>query len=66
MRDYAILMRQYWEFCRGCNVQLFCSGLTKRSDIVAIEINPRVSRSGSKATGYPIAKIVSKLALDTT
>ena len=35
-------------------------------DIIAIEINPRVSRSSalaSKATGYPIAKIASKLAI---
>ena len=38
----------------------------EKEDIVAIEINPRVSRSSalaSKATGYPIAKIASKLAL---
>jgi carbamoyl-phosphate synthase large subunit len=35
-------------------------------EIIAIEINPRVSRSSalaSKATGYPIAKIAAKLAL---
>ncbi len=35
-------------------------------EIIAIEINPRVSRSSalaSKATGYPIAKIASKLAI---
>jgi carbamoyl-phosphate synthase large subunit len=35
-------------------------------DIIAIEINPRVSRSSalaSKATGYPIAKIAAKLAI---
>jgi carbamoylphosphate synthase large subunit len=35
--------------------------LTKKEDIVAIEINPRVSRSSalaSKATGYPIAKLL--------
>ena len=34
--------------------------------IIVIEINPRVSRSSalaSKATGYPIAKIASKLAI---
>jgi carbamoyl-phosphate synthase large subunit len=38
----------------------------EKEDIVAIEINPRVSRSSalaSKATGYPIAKIATKLAL---
>ena len=35
-------------------------------EIIAIEINPRVSRSSalaSKATGYPIAKIAAKLAI---
>jgi carbamoyl-phosphate synthase large subunit len=38
----------------------------EKEDIIAIEINPRVSRSSalaSKATGYPIAKIASKLAI---
>ena len=38
----------------------------KRKEIIAIEINPRVSRSSalaSKATGYPIAKIAAKLAI---
>ena len=39
---------------------------TDNQDIIGIEINPRVSRSSalaSKATGYPIAKIASKLAI---
>ena len=38
----------------------------EKEDIIAIEINPRVSRSSalaSKATGYPIAKIAAKLAI---
>ncbi len=66
MRDYAILMmRSIGNFAGGCNVQ-FAVSPDKKEDIVAIEINPRVSRSSalaSKATGYPIAKIASKLAL---
>ena len=66
MRDYAILMmRSIGNFAGGCNVQ-FAVSPDENEDIVAIEINPRVSRSSalaSKATGYPIAKVASKLAL---
>lgn len=66
MRDMAILMmRSIGNFAGGCNVQ-FAVSPDEQEDIVAIEINPRVSRSSalaSKATGYPIAKIASKLAL---
>ena len=66
MRDYSILMmRSIGNFAGGCNVQ-FAVSPDEKEDIVAIEINPRVSRSSalaSKATGYPIAKIASKLAL---
>ncbi len=66
MRDYAILMmRSIGNFAGGCNVQ-FAVSPDDKEDIVAIEINPRVSRSSalaSKATGYPIAKVASKLAL---
>ena len=66
MRDYAILMmRSIGNFAGGCNVQ-FAVSPDDKEDIVAIEINPRVSRSSalaSKATGYPIAKIATKLAL---
>ncbi|MEY4012461.1 MAG: Carbamoyl-phosphate synthase large chain [Bacteroidota bacterium] len=66
MRDMAILMmRSIGNFAGGCNVQ-FAVSPDEKEDIVAIEINPRVSRSSalaSKATGYPIAKIASKLAL---
>ena len=66
MRNYAILMmRSIGNFAGGCNVQ-FAVSPDEKEDIVAIEINPRVSRSSalaSKATGYPIAKIASKLAL---
>ncbi|WP_277632708.1 carbamoyl-phosphate synthase large subunit [Avrilella dinanensis] len=66
MRDMAIkMMRGIGNFAGGCNVQ-FAVSPDEKEDIVAIEINPRVSRSSalaSKATGYPIAKIASKLAL---
>ena len=66
LRDMAIkMMRSIGNFAGGCNVQ-FAVSPDEKEDIVAIEINPRVSRSSalaSKATGYPIAKIASKLAL---
>jgi len=66
MRDMAIkMMRSIGNFAGGCNVQ-FAVSPDKNEDIIAIEINPRVSRSSalaSKATGYPIAKIASKLAI---
>jgi carbamoyl-phosphate synthase large subunit len=66
MRDMAIKMiRNIGEFAGGCNVQ-FAVSPDENEDIIAIEINPRVSRSSalaSKATGYPIAKIASKLAI---
>ncbi len=66
MRDMAILMmRSIGNFAGGCNVQ-FAVSPDEAEDIIAIEINPRVSRSSalaSKATGYPIAKIASKLAI---
>ncbi len=66
MRDMAIrMMRAIGNFAGGCNVQ-FAVSPDDQEDIIAIEINPRVSRSSalaSKATGYPIAKIASKLAI---
>lgn len=69
MRDHAILMmRSIGNFAGGCNVQ-FAVSPDDAEDIIAIEINPRVSRSSalaSKATGYPIAKIASKLAIGYT
>jgi len=65
MRNQAILMmRSIGNFAGGCNVQFSVDPATE--DIIAIEINPRVSRSSalaSKATGYPIAKIAAKLAI---
>ncbi len=69
MRDMAIkMMRSIGNFAGGCNVQ-FAVSPDEKEDIVAIEINPRVSRSSalaSKATGYPIAKIAAKLAIGYT
>ncbi len=66
MRDMAInMMRSIGNFAGGCNVQFAISN-DENEDIIAIEINPRVSRSSalaSKATGYPIAKIAAKLAI---
>lgn len=69
MRDMAIkMMRNIGDFAGGCNVQ-FAVSPDEAEDIIAIEINPRVSRSSalaSKATGYPIAKIATKLAIGYT
>ena len=69
MRDMAIhMMRSIGDFAGGCNVQ-FAVSPDENEDIIAIEINPRVSRSSalaSKATGYPIAKIATKLAIGYT
>jgi carbamoyl-phosphate synthase large subunit len=69
MRDMAIhMMRSIGDFEGGCNVQ-FAVSPDEKEDIIAIEINPRVSRSSalaSKATGYPIAKVATKLAIGYT
>ncbi|MBL7735894.1 MAG: carbamoyl-phosphate synthase large subunit, partial [Chitinophagaceae bacterium] len=68
MRNTAIrMMRDLGNFAGGCNVQFALNPDTE--EIIAIEINPRVSRSSalaSKATGYPIAKIAAKLAIGFT
>jgi carbamoyl-phosphate synthase large subunit len=65
MRDMAIqMMNAIGKFAGGCNVQFSLNPET--DEIIAIEINPRVSRSSalaSKATGYPIAKIAAKMAI---
>ncbi|MBC7743853.1 MAG: carbamoyl-phosphate synthase large subunit [Flavobacterium sp.] len=65
MRNQAIkMMRSIGNFAGGCNVQFSVDPATE--NIIAIEVNPRVSRSSalaSKATGYPIAKIAAKLAI---
>src|SRR5690349_7080775 len=68
MRNKAMLMmRSLGNFAGGCNVQFALEPETE--ELIAVEINPRVSRSSalaSKATGYPIAKIAAKLAVGYT
>ncbi len=68
MRDASIrIMRATGLDCGGCNIQFAVNPVDGR--MVAIEINPRVSRSSalaSKATGFPIAKIAAKLAVGMT
>ncbi len=68
MRNQAILiMRSLGNFAGGCNVQFAQN--PENEKFIAIEVNPRVSRSSalaSKATGYPIAKIAAKLAIGYT
>jgi carbamoyl-phosphate synthase large subunit len=68
MRTDAIkMMRSMGNFAGGCNVQFAMNPDTE--ELIAVEINPRVSRSSalaSKATGYPIAKIAAKLAIGYT
>ncbi|MEO1416547.1 MAG: carbamoyl-phosphate synthase large subunit [Bacteroidota bacterium] len=65
MRNYAFrILDELGEFAGGCNVQFAVN--PEDQGIIAIEINPRVSRSSalaSKATGYPIARIAAKLAV---
>ena len=68
MRDAAIrIIREVGVDTGGANVQFAVEPATGRQ--VAIEMNPRVSRSSalaSKATGFPIAKIATKLAVGYT
>lgn len=65
MRNTGIqILRNLGNFAGGCNIQFAIN--PENEDIIAIEINPRVSRSSalaSKATGYPIAKIAAKLSI---
>jgi carbamoyl-phosphate synthase large subunit len=68
MRDAAIrAMNSIGTFAGGCNIQFAFDPESGR--MIVIEINPRVSRSSalaSKATGYPIAKVATKLAVGYT
>ncbi|MEW6249282.1 MAG: carbamoyl-phosphate synthase large subunit [Planctomycetota bacterium] len=68
MRDAAIaIMRAVGVDTGGSNIQFAVHPRSGR--MLAIEMNPRVSRSSalaSKATGYPIAKIATKLAIGYT
>ena len=65
LRDLSIdIIREVGVATGGCNIQFAVNPLDGR--IIVIEMNPRVSRSSalaSKATGYPIAKIATKLAI---
>src|SRR4029077_19464858 len=64
LRTAAISIIRHLQVEGGCNIQF---ALDPHSDAYQIiEVNPRVSRSSalaSKATGYPIAKIATKIAL---
>ncbi|HIY94572.1 MAG TPA: carbamoyl-phosphate synthase large subunit, partial [Candidatus Rothia avicola] len=68
LRDIAInVIREVGVDTGGCNIQFAIDPATGR--VIVIEMNPRVSRSSalaSKATGFPIAKIATKLSLGYT
>ena len=68
LRDLSIdIIREVGVETGGCNIQFAVNPSDGR--IIVIEMNPRVSRSSalaSKATGFPIAKIATKLALGYT
>lgn len=68
LRDISInVIREVGVDTGGCNIQFAVDPQTGR--IIVIEMNPRVSRSSalaSKATGFPIAKIATKLSLGYT
>jgi len=68
LRDLSIdIIREVGVDTGGCNIQFAINPADGR--IIVIEMNPRVSRSSalaSKATGFPIAKIATKLAIGYT
>ncbi len=67
LKEASIKIIKALRICGGCNIQFALNPETNEYKI--IEVNPRVSRSSalaSKATGYPIAKISSKVALGLT
>ena len=68
LRDLSIkIIREVGVATGGCNIQFAVNPTDGR--IIVIEMNPRVSRSSalaSKATGFPIAKIATKLAIGYT
>lgn len=68
LRDLSInIIREVGVATGGCNIQFAINPVDGR--IIVIEMNPRVSRSSalaSKATGFPIAKIATKLAIGYT
>ncbi len=68
LRDLSLqIIREVGVETGGCNIQFAVNPANGR--IIVIEMNPRVSRSSalaSKATGFPIAKIATKLAIGYT
>ena len=68
LRNLSIeIIREVGVATGGCNIQFAINPIDGR--IIVIEMNPRVSRSSalaSKATGFPIAKIATKLAIGYT
>jgi carbamoyl-phosphate synthase large subunit len=68
LRDLSMdIIREVGVDTGGCNIQFAVN--PKNGRIIVIEMNPRVSRSSalaSKATGFPIAKIATKLAIGYT
>lgn len=67
LRTAALNIIQALEVEGGCNVQFALN--PDCFDYAVIEVNPRVSRSSalaSKATGYPIAKVATKIAIGYT
>ncbi len=68
LRDLSMaIIREVGVATGGCNIQFAVNPVNGR--IIVIEMNPRVSRSSalaSKATGFPIAKIATKLAIGYT
>lgn len=64
LRDCSLKIIRKLKIEGGCNVQLALD--PKSLNYYVIEVNPRVSRSSalaSKATGYPIAKVATKIAI---
>src|SRR5690625_5007897 len=67
LKKASLKIVQHLNIVGACNVQLAYNETTR--EYIVIEVNPRVSRSSalaSKATGYPIAKIATKLSLGYT
>ena len=68
LRDLSMdIIREVGVDTGGCNIQFAVNPANGR--VIVIEMNPRVSRSSalaSKATGFPIAKIATKLAIGYT
>ena len=67
LRNAALKLIRELKIEGGCNVQFALDPFS--FNYYVIEVNPRVSRSSalaSKATGYPIAKVSSKIAIGLT